>query len=300
MRSDGVPGIGMNGLMAAAALALAGCGGPEKEPAPPEPEPAPANTAAMLPIVEPPLDRERLMLAVARAASAFSAGIDDSEAQAELKGRQFSLPIRFGCSGPAEGDQGGAADAADAAMRWSYDAESEVLKVRAQPDITGATPAAKQLFPGEVEAIEGFWVPQPWMFQDACPAAAPAAARAAPTAPETAAKAESGAAPAAAASPVASTVGLVQLFGPTDSRLGRRAGRAYEATHKLAPEEVPRSGGLVLVLSGRLEALPDRRVIACTAAQGGGRPVCLVSVKFDRVSVAIPGARAPIAQWGAS
>jgi hypothetical protein len=290
MRSDGVPGIGMNGLMAAAALALAGCGGPEKEPAPPEPEPAPANTAAMLPIVEPPLDRERLMLAVARAASAFSAGIDDSQAQAELKGRQFSLPIRFGCSTPAEGSEEGAADAA---MRWSYDAESEVLKVRAQPDITGATPAAKQLFPGEVEAIEGFWVPQPWMFQDACPAAAPAA-------PATAAKAESGAAPAAAASPVAPTVGLVQLFGPTDSRLGRRAGRAYEATHKLAPEEVPRSGGLVLVLSGRLEALPDRRVIACTAAQGGGRPVCLVSVKFDRVSVAIPGARAPIAQWGAS
>lgn len=290
MRSDGVPGIGMNGLMAAAALALAGCGGPEKEPAPPEPEPAPANTAASLPIVEPPLDRERLMLAVARAASAFSAGIDDSQAQAELKGRQFSLPIRFGCSTPAEGSEEGAADAA---MRWSYDAESEVLKVRAQPDITGATPAAKQLFPGEVEAIEGFWVPQPWMFQDACPAAAPAA-------PATAAKAESGAAPAAAASPVAPTVGLVQLFGPTDSRLGRRAGRAYEATHKLAPEEVPRSGGLVLVLSGRLEALPDRRAIACTAAQGGGRPVCLVSVKFDRVSVAVPGARAPIAQWGAS
>jgi hypothetical protein len=300
MRSDGVPGIGMNGLMAAAALALAGCGGPEKEPAPPEPEPAPANTAAMLPIVEPPLDRERLMLAVARAASAFSAGIDDSQAQAELKGRQFSLPIRFGCSTPAEGSEEGAADAA---MRWSYDAESEVLKVRAQPDITGATPAAKLLFPGEVEAIEGFWVPQPWMFQDACPAAAPAAASAAPAAPEKAGKAESGAAPAApaaAASPVAPTVGLVQLFGPADSRLGRRAGRAYEATHKLAPEGVPRSGGLVLVLSGRLEALPDRRVIACTAAQGGGRPVCLVSVKFDRVSVAIPGARAPIAQWGAS
>lgn len=297
MRSDDVPGIGISGLMAAAALALAGCGGPEKEAAPPEPEPAPANTAAVLPIVEPPLDRERLMLAVARAASAFSAGVDDSEAQAELKGRQFSLPIRFGCSGPAEGDED---KAADAAMRWSYDAESEVLKVRARPDITGAAPAAKALFPGEVEAIEGFWVPQPWIFQDACPAAAPTAASAAPTAPETAPSDAAPAAPAAAASPVAPTVGLVQLFGPTDSRLGRRAGRAYEATHKLAPEEVPRSGGLVLVLSGRLEALPDRRVIACTAAQGGGRPVCLVSVKFDRVSVAIPGARTPIAQWGAS
>lgn len=296
MRSDGVPGIGISGLMAAAALALAGCGGAEKEAAAPEPEPANAAAEA-LPIVEPPFDRERLMLAVARAASAFSAGIDDSEAQAELKGRQFSLPIRFGCSGPAEGDED---EAGDAAMRWSYNAESQVLKVRARPDIDGATPAAKALFPGEVEAIEGFWVPQPWILQDACPAGAPAAAAAAPIAPETAEKAEGDAAPAAAPGPVAPTVGLVQLFGPTDSRLGRRAGRAYEATHKIAPDEVPRSDGLVLVLSGRLEALPDRRVIACTAAEGGGRPVCLVSVKFDRVSVAIPGARTPIAQWGAS
>ena len=295
MRSDGVPGIGIGGLMAAAALALAGCGGGEQKAAAPEPEPT--NTIAeTLPIVEPPLDRERMLTAVARAASAFAAGIDDSQAQAELKGRQFTLPIRFGCAGP---EQEGEASTGSA-MRWSYDPESQVLKVRAKPDITGTTPAAKALFPGEIEAIEGFWVPNPWILEDSCPAASAAADEAAPE-PDAAGEASSKEVEAAPAAPrMAPTVGLVQLFGPADSRLGRRATRAYDATHKVAPEEVPRSGGLVLVLSGRLEALPDRRVIACTAAEGGGRPVCLVSVKFDRVSVAVPGARTPIAQWGAS
>lgn len=256
-----------------AALGLVGCG-------PAQDEQAPANVSSTavspvrkiadaIPLPEPPLDRKKLLLAAADAASAFAAGVDDKQAQAALAGRRFALSLRFGCSGPAD-------DPDAASMTWSYDADKTALTVRAKPDLSGETPVARPMLAADVEAVEGFWVPRPWLYQDAC--AKPAADNPAPLPPP--------------------TVGLAQLFTASDSRTERRVGRAYQAVLRVKPEDLPRAQGFNLVLSGRLAPFSDGRIIRCAAADGQTRPICIISVQFGRVAIENAESRAVLAEWG--
>jgi hypothetical protein len=58
--------------------------------------------------------------------------------------------------------------------------------------------------------------------------------------------------------------------------------------------------GFTLVLSGRLKALPDRRVILCSARGPDSPPECVVSAEFDRVWIEHPATKEVVAQWGDS
>ena len=267
----------MAALVLASAALLSGCEqgrGPtdgqgnviDKAPAP-EPDPI---AAVKLP--EPPLDREKLLLSVVRAASAFAGGIDDRKAQANLAGRRFTVRIGFGCSGPA-------ADLAAASMGWTYDEEEQALKVRAAPNVSGELPLIRNMAGNDVEAAEGFWIPRPWLLADRCPAA--------PTAP----------APAPAAVP--GSVAVVQFFTGSDSRTERRSQRSFETVQRTEPAAVPGAAGFTLILSGRLEALPDGRVIRCASVDPNARPACVVSVEFGRVSIEDASTGALLAEWGA-
>ena len=225
-----------------------------------------------LPVIEPALDREGLLIAVARAASAAALSSNDREAQRELDGDRFELRIRFGCGGPRA--------AADSGPRsWTFDEKERVIRFRLEPDFAGDLPMMEAMAGGEFESVEGFWIRRPWLLSAGC----------APTL--------DGPPPATTAPPADERVGIAQFFTEADPRTHRRDSRAYEATKRLEEKEAPSSHGYDLVLSGRLKALPDGRVIACAAAQAEAPPECIVSAGFDRVRIERPDTRAVVAEW---
>jgi hypothetical protein len=259
-------------LVFAAVALLAACQQPQPSANVAEPveQPAPSLPVPRLEV----LDRTGILSAVAHAASAQAAGADDSAAQRTLDGRQFEFRIRFGCRGPSN-------ELRDQWLGWSFDAEERTLRMRAMPTLSTEDALVRELSGGEFEAVEGFWIPRPWLLQPTCPAAS--AARGAP--PETAAtdapqktavsnqvgEQEKVAEPL----PKWPRIGIAQFFSETDPRTGRRSTRPYEALKTLEPGQPIESQGYDLVLSGRLKALPDRRVVACLTKDWQSPPECV-------------------------
>ena len=267
-------------------------------------QPAPANDGSDDPVVnlpivprpDPPIDRAGLLAAVARAASMTAAGTADAAAERRLDGRPFEVRIRFGCRGPALGE--------GSWLGWSYDAEERRLRVLARPTLSADEPLIAALDAGEVEAVEGFWIPRPWLLQAQCPAAAavqapaeqspdpdPQAKR--PTAPPT--SPPEGVAPEPV--PASPRIGIAQFYSRTDPRTGRRQGRPFEAIKVLDEGQPVGSQGFNLVLSGRLRALPGLGVIGCSTRGPDSPPDCIVSADFDRVWIEQPDGGEIIAQW---
>lgn len=277
---------------ACAALSLSAC----QQDAAPETE----NTAATMnlpsvPVPEPAIDRASLLAAVAEAASTTAGGGELPEALRQLDGRQFEFRIRFGCRGPAN-------DLADQWLGWSFDPEERTLRVRAKPTISMDEPLISGIAGEQFEAVEGFWIPRPWLLQPVCPVgAAVRPAEAAPAAEAPSAQSDGpNSEPERVEDPVpaAPRIGIAQFFTSTDARTQRRDTRPYQAV-KTLPEGAPISSqGFNLVLSGRLRALPGRGVIACTARNAQSPPECIVSAEFDRVWMERPADGEVLAEWG--
>lgn len=252
--------------LAAAALMLAGC----EASRPPEAANAAANTAAApvtpppLPAPEAPLDRERLLLAVAQARSAYAAGADDRAEQAELDGNRFELRIRFGCGTPAAEAAGNPS--------VSHDADAARVELNAEADVTLADPPVAAVAGEGVEAVEGIWISRPWLLRPVC---------------------SSGTAVA-----TAHLVGIAQYFTPDDSRVARRGDRSYRHVVRLGEDQDPaRPQGYDLVLTGRLRAGPAGRVIRCTASDSNAMPACLIGAEFERVRIEDVERAATLADW---
>ena len=223
-----------------------------------------------IPVPEPPLGREQLLVAAMHAASAFATGSDDGTTQRELAGKKFEFRVRFGCD-EAPANQG---------FSWSFGPASGALKVRATPTLSSKDPPVKRIAGDAFETVEGFWIAKPWLVAAACP------------------RADSGpSSPAPEPQPDSQTVGIAQFFEGNGPRTMRRSGRAYEATKKLAQGDKP-TRGFDLVLSGRLAPLPNGRVIACTPAGQGDRPSCIVSVEFGKVWLERADTKEHLADWG--
>ena len=225
----------------------------EAATAPPAPKPV------EIPVPQPSLDREALLIAALRAASATALGADDSALQADLRGRQFEFRWRFACPGSAK----------DAPMRAEYRARDKTLRVTVEPTLDSDSPLLKPLLTQGFEAASGFVVDQPWLLDAAC-------------------------APAAEAD---GSLAIVELFHADGSRAARPP-EAYRLTERIEGAGVP-EGGLDFVLSGRMEPLPDGKAISCLPSEEGGRPQCLISVKVDRAAVEDPAAKDTLAEWGA-
>jgi hypothetical protein len=258
-----------------AAILLSGC---DRRP-PADPAGGNASTPAeqqnsalalpeVLPAPRPELDRAALLMAVARAASAHATGQQDRQ---NLAGRRFTLKIRFGC-----GQKGGAGTGP---ISWTYDEVEQRLTIRARPDIDAEAAGLGEDDEDGIEAVEGFWIPQPWLLTDACATAADEAEG-----------------PAAESSP---TVGIAHYFTAQDSRVQRRSERSYEIVRRAEPAIVPPGAGFNLVLEGRLEAWPQGQVIRCRGTGSDARPVCVISAEFDRVAFENPQNGLTIAQWSA-
>jgi hypothetical protein len=239
------------------------------------------NVAPPVPLPKPPMDRAALLQAVAQARSAAAAGSDDREAQQALDGKEFELRIRFGCSGAASDDK------KRPSLSWAFDSRSNVLRLRAAPDLSEDEAVAKGV--QGVEAVEGFWLSRPWMLKAACPAK--------PAAPMNQST-EDG--PVSAGDIAAPKVGIAQFFTATDARTTRRDHRPYETVHKRGPGSSIGTQGFDLVLSGRLRALPEGKVVRCAASAADLPPACVVSAQFDHVWIDDAATKERIADWSSS
>ena len=261
----------------------------------------PVLNQPLVPRPQPPLDRAGLFAAVAQAASAAASGMTDGESQRTLDGRQFELRIRFGCKGPS-------ADLGEAWLGWVRDSESGTLRVRAKPTLGADDPLVRELGGDDFEAVEGFWIPRPWLLEPACPVmaavlppgqtkggeTASGGQKAGPKAPNARSEEEKAADPV----PNWPRIGIAHFFTETEPRTARRSMRPYEAVKTIDPKQPLGSQGFNLVLSGRLQALPDGRVIACVAKSPDNAPECVVSAQFDRVRIERPDSGEIIAEWG--
>lgn len=270
-----------------------------------------------LPAVERPMDREALLFAVTRAASAAALNIDDGAEQRKLEGKKFELRIRFGCTTVPE--------VADSEGRFSvrFDERERTLRLSALPDLRVNDTIVQAIVRNatkdgssedesqgkQIEAVEGFWIRRPWLLADGCPVSAPAAVprvsgdveitrEKMPAVTGEPLKPDNGGTQLTPATFAQRGIGLAEFFTEADPRTGRRDHRAYQATKVLGRDERPSEHGYNLVLSGRLNAEPVSRVISCLPVGADAPPRCVISVEFGRVWMERPGSRQVVAEWG--
>jgi hypothetical protein len=211
-------------------------------------------------------------------ASAYAAG-EPIDGDDPLVGRRFALRIPFGCNGP---QPTAAESAGDGLARWSWGPENKTIRLSLTPGdwlntalISGAADGSGW------EAVEGFWIPRPWLVTGEC-----SMVRADPL--------QSG-----AGTPSPQTVGLAAVFTEDDSRVGRRNGRAYAFTIR-ATGDTPLTapvGGYRVVLEGRLASFPDGRAIRCRASNPDQRPVCIAAIRLDRVAFTSADGSVLLSEW---
>lgn len=238
-------------------------------------------SATVLPTPQPPLDREALLIATLRAASAAATGANDAGAQRALDARPFALVLRFGCPGSDVGRDG--------SVEERGDAENRSVLLRSRPDVSLDDPL---LVPNAetagIEAVEGFWITRPWLLTAACPP---------PPAAPAAAGEEQRPSMDPAAAPAQRRVAIAQFFTGEDTRVGRRSERPFEAVLKADEARGLKENGFNLVLAGRLRAMRDGKVIRCTVTDPRRPPDCLISARFDQVRMEHPRTGAVLAQW---
>jgi hypothetical protein len=256
-----------------------------------------------LPVVEQPLDRAAVLLAVEEAASAAALGRDDRDVQTKLDGKRIEVRIRFGCPTIRS-------DVPNAPFMVRFDQKDRTLRLRGSPDLgLKDLPAAPAAGEGPaIDQIEGFWIRRPWLLDSGCPVVQPtgephrqndgeAAKGAEPKAKKAPAKGEMSPEPVQPEMPPPPRVGIAQYFTEQDSRLTQRGGRPYEATKTLAEDEKPSSLGYDLVLAGRLRALPGGKVVDCSVSDVNRPPTCIVFTQLDSVRMEKPDTKSLIAEW---
>lgn len=259
----------------AASLLLTQC---DRTPKPIEAEPVTAPAPA--PVIAPPaaMTRADLLGAVSRAASAYAAG-DEIAGADPLVGRPFSIRIPFGCTGP----QPVATDSpGDGLAHWSWGPERKTIQLSLTPgDWLNTALISSTAGGSDWEAVEGFWIPQPWLGVETC-----SKVRADPL--------QSG-----LGRPSSQTVGLAAVFKADESRVGRRNGRAYTFTIRAAgdtPLTAPPQGYRAVV-EGRLAAFPGGQAIRCRASSPDQRPVCIAAIQLDRVAFTEAGSGTVLSEW---
>ena len=264
-------------------IMMGGCRAEQPEQVPNDNRMLDETPAEPLPVVEAPYNRARLLLTVVRAASAHAAGLDDSDIQRVLDGKQFEVKLRFGCDGHGPlGNHG-----------WSVDPDDKILRLRAVPTLSLQDEVVRSVATESVEAAEGFWLTRPWLLQAACPIGGPVTPpRVQPGETQNSNAEEPPPEPASI-----QRVGLAQFFGAEDSRTRQRLGQAFEAVIQLEEGQTVGSQGFDLVVSGRLRAGTDGRVILCSGDDPDQPPDCIVSATIDRVRIENPEDKAVLAEW---
>lgn len=251
------------------------------------------------------MDRAAILTAVAAAASDYAAGIDDRQAQLSLDGKRFEFRIPFGCTSDTS--------ILDRNLKLALRPDGKAYEVSAHMDV--GLPEVMALFPGQpaqaegtsgnettaneaiaatdqIEAAEGFWVTRPWMLSARCPIASAQM----PTSEDAAADRPVPQTSAAPASPPP-TVGIVQYYGASDSRVGLRNGKPLTKVETITALKAAPTEGAIIVLQGRLRHWPNGKVIQCGGEAQAEPPQCLVSATIDRLAFQRVDNGAIIAEW---
>lgn len=235
---------------------------------------APSNAVPQYPASRGVLGRSEFIALAAAAADAAASGREPGAEITDAEGRRFALRLPLGCSGPVD-------ETSNATMRWRYDATDKALRlyvepVRWQPEDWWVKDA-----PSGIDAIEGFWVKQPWTLSEACP--------------------PSDDQPAAGGSePVllpGQTLAVGQIFATQDTRGTGRDGKAYEAVVRVPEDELDTSRGFRIRISGRIGGGVHGPV---RCHQPGGpeqRPICLVLAVLDEVAIENAASNDTLATW---
>ncbi|MDB5421041.1 MAG: hypothetical protein JWR59_988 [Brevundimonas sp.] len=273
-------------LVSAASFALVQCDRAADAPTSPNtadaPLAVPEKANPLAPQPQTAISRGDLVSAAAQAASVYAEGRTPIMTD-PLIGRSFTVRMPFGCSERATPS---AVGAEPGVARWSWAEDAQTIQLSLTPGdwtdsaLSAAHPGKREA--ATWEAVEGFWVPRPWMAAETCPSA--------PTDPLLTVE--------PAASP--QTLGIAAVFEAGGSRVGRRNGRAYTFTVRPAAGQMlsPPVEGYRLVLQGRIVGFPGGRAIHCKASGPDQRPVCVVAARMDRVAFEDAGG-AVLTEWRA-
>jgi hypothetical protein len=241
------------------------------------PEPALTPTAPLTPRPETALSRGELVNAAGQAASTYARGQTPTTTD-PLVGRSFAVRMPFGCGGPSTAVDGAASNGL---ARWTWGPDRKTIQISMTPGDWTASALTVPVGSEPVwEAVDGFWIPRPWLAAEACPQV--------PGDPLQTA--------GASASP--QTVGIAAVFEAGSSRIGRRSGRAYAFTVRAQGDEpvLAPDGGYRLLLEGRVVGFPGGRAIRCLAPGPDQRPVCVAAVQLDKVAFE-DAAGATLSEW---
>jgi hypothetical protein len=259
----------------AASLMLSQC---DRTPKPIEAEPIAEPSPA--PVIPTPtaMTRADLLNAVSRSASAYAAG-ERLEGADSLVGRPFSIRIPVGCGEPQSTVLDGPTEGL---AQWAWGPERKTIQLSLTPGDWLNTALISGTAGGSGwEAVEGFWVPQPWLRTETCSKVRVDPLQSGP------------------GTPSSQTVGLAAVFKANESRIGRRNGRAYTFTVRAtgdAPLTVPANGYRVVV-EGRLAAFPGGQAIRCRASSPDQRPVCIAAIQLDRFAFTEGGTGTVLSEW---
>ncbi|MEW6392180.1 MAG: hypothetical protein AB1542_17450 [Pseudomonadota bacterium] len=243
--------------------------------APPAPEPPPvAETApplvAAAPVASAPLGRAELIAGARAAAAAYAAG-ELAESKG-LAGRTFLVRLAFGCGGPL-------VDPGATQAYYQRDAAAGTVRLVARPAVLTDLPLIRAApLPPKTEAVEGFWLPRPWLTAEGCPKRRPVAPPATPTPVE------------------APSLGLVVFHDEESPRAARRGDRPYEVVIKSPTSDGGAATNFVLVIEGRLTGFADGAAVHCWSESAEHRPICLFGAALDRVAFE-DDKGATLAQW---
>lgn len=259
----------------AASLMLSQC---DRAPKPIEAEPIAEPSPA--PAIPTPttMTRADLLNAVSHAASAYAAG-ERFEGADPLVGRPFAIRIPVGCGAPQSTTVDGPTEGL---AQWSWGPDRKTIQLSLTPgDWLNSALISGTAGGSGWEAVEGFWIPQPWLRTETC-----SKVRADPL--------QSG-----HGAPSSQTVGLAAVFKANESRVGRRNGRAYTFTVRAAgdaPVDAPANGYRVVV-EGRLAAFPGGQAIRCHASSPDQRPVCIAAIQLDRFAFTESDSGTVLSEW---
>jgi len=221
--------------------------------------PPPAKTEPV--VAPPPLLRHELIDAARDAASQFALSGHQQQGKDPLVGRRFALRIGFGCGGFSDQSLAGQ-------LSVVYDAQKSTVTLTAAPSVWTTLPLIQDLADlSDIEAVEGFWIPRPWMYDEACPARTEGPPPVTPTPPQ------------------APTLGLAEIFPTGGSRLVQHAANPYQYTRKVSAEETDILGhSYYLQLEGTLTGFGDGRALHCWSEAMDHAPICLYAATLDRVA----------------
>lgn len=221
----------------------------------PAPAPAPASAT---PVASAPVGRVELIAGGQAAADAYAAGAPAPSAG--LTGRSFALRVAFGCAGPL-------VDPGASQAYYQRDAAAGTVRLVARPGVLTQLPLIRAApLPPDVETVEGFWLPRPWLSGEGCPKRRAVAPPATPTPVE------------------APSLGLAMFHDAETPRPARRGDRPYEFVLKSPASEGGALTGFMLVIEGRITGFADGAAIHCWSESAEHRPTCLYGVSIDRVA----------------